>query len=111
MSFVESTALRACLAAAALVAFGCTSPSFTPSGNFPNRPPKARGEVKTYFDADEPRCKYRVVGYYKSRNGIENIPEDVAARGFDGVLGMSCATPGTVGYDWAECTAKAYVCE
>jgi hypothetical protein len=85
---------------------------FVPTGEkIPDRPPKKVSDIKIYSDADEPRCKYRIVGYYKARNGLSRIPEDAAARGFDGVTDMACAPPGTVDSEWGLCTAKGYVCE
>jgi hypothetical protein len=42
---------------------------------------------------------------------IEAMKKDAAARGFDGIHGVRCAAPGTVGASTSTCTGTAYVCK
>ena len=77
--------------------------------------------MKLYFDLDEPKCHYRVVGLYEAGSALANdygspaelepLRADAAKRGFDGVVGVRCAAPGTVGSANGRCTGKGYVCE
>lgn len=112
---IRDTARRlpvaACLGLAA-----CTSyTTFTPAGGVPIRAAKPAASLKLYFDLDEPKCKYHVVGFYESGQPggsavqLEPLREDAASRGFDGLVGLSCARP--LDSDFGKCTAKAYVCE
>jgi hypothetical protein len=95
--------------------------SFVPSGETPQRAAKAKDDVDVYFDLDEPKCMYIVVGAYDAEASfgtdtrieaqIDNMREDAAQRGFDGLVAVRCAAPGTVGSESGHCTAKGYVCE
>ncbi len=91
-----------------VVLTGCSHVSYVPSGNVAARPPKAKSELRLFFDLDEPNCKYDVVGFYQARTDIDPMAIDAAERGVDGLVNIKCAPPGTVGA--GACSAKAYVC-
>lgn len=94
---------------------------FTATGDPPQRAPKNPRDVKLYFDLDEPKCHYRIVGFVEAESAISNediyspqvepLRDEVAKRGFDGLVGVRCASPGTVTSASGACSGRAYVCE
>jgi hypothetical protein len=102
---------------------GTIGVSFTPTrAAAPHRPPRPADQVELVLDPETPRCTFHIVGLYESGqdggvSGVsmsearEKLREDAGRRGFDGLMSLACADPGTVGATSGRCTAKAYVCE
>jgi hypothetical protein len=107
------------LALGLVLASGCAQLLFTPSGTPLSLVSKDPNAVVLYFSPSQPKCAFDVVGLYEYRTpggqsfaidkqSIDKLKSDAAGRGFDGLMEVRCAPPGTVGQ--GTCTAKAFVC-